>query len=310
MLWLIGALGFALRGGIVLLTLPIVVLPTPVEVRLMLGASIGSTGLTVDFWTTVVIAASSCAVLLAVVLLALARLEMAAFDRFVRDPEVDDVRAWRRLPSSRAVRRRHMLGWLFVVQGLGVLALGLAALPLASAIGPAILDEVLRPSSTDGIYLRVLERVLPQIGLLAIGIVAVEMFAALAARYVLLRGYGLSSPSSRSRRMLLGAPLFAVTRFLSAPVTTLATAAVGWLVAAVVLVPGIWALTAVWQTTRAAFLATTSVGDLLAHPEALIVAVLLAAVLLVALALGGLASALRGAFWSMEAVRRATDEGR
>ena len=43
-LWLLGTLSFILRGGLVVMLLPIVVLPTQVEVRLMLGGNLGSSG--------------------------------------------------------------------------------------------------------------------------------------------------------------------------------------------------------------------------------------------------------------------------
>ena len=303
-LWLVGALGFALRGGVVVLLLPILVLPTPVEVRLLLGPTLGSSGLTTEFWTIVAAGSAVCAVGLIGVLLAVARLELSAFDQLIRDPESADLRDWRPAPAVSSDRQRQLLSWIFVVQSLALLAIVLSALPLAAAIGPAILDEVVRPSSSGALFMRVINHVVPHIVVLVAATVAVETLSAMATRHVLARGYGLSSRPSRPRGLLVDGLLFPVHRLVRAPAPTVATAATGWLASAVVIAPALLALGAVWQTTRASFLSTTSVADLLAHPEVLFVAALLAAVMLAALLLAGLASALRAASWTVELLRQ------
>jgi hypothetical protein len=296
-LWLIGALGFALRGGIILLLLPIFVLPSPVEVRLLLGSSLGSTGLTADFWPIVVFGSAASSVGLIAVLAAIARLEVSAFDKLLRDPETADLRGWRPAPVISRARSRQISRWVFVVQALGLLGIAVSAVPLAAAVGPAILDEIVRPSSGSVIYVRVIDRIAPQILIVGIAVLVIEALSAVATRYVLARGYG----PRRSKRVLR-APAAAATA------ATVATAATGWIVSLLVLAPAVWALGAVWQTTRASFLATTSVADLLGHPEALLVAALLAAVLLAALLLAGLASAFRSASWSVEMLRQSGND--
>ncbi len=309
-LWIIGALGFALRGGIVLLLLPILILPTPVEVRLLLGSSLGSSGLTADFWTLVAFGSAVCSVGLIALLLVLARLEMSAFDHLVRDPETADLRGWRPVARLSAERRRQMLGWTFAVQALGLLGIVVAAVPLAAAVGPAVLDEIVRPSSSTAIYVRVLERVAPQLLLVGAALLIVEMLSAVATRYVLSRGYGLWHRRSTRRPASVEGALFAARRLLRAPAASLASAALGWLVTLLVLAPAVWALGAVWQTTRSSFLSSTSVADLLGRPESLLVAGLLAGVMLAGLLLAGLASAFRSASWTVEMLRRADlDQG-
>ena len=307
-LWLVGALGFALRGGFVVLLLPILVLPTPVEVRLLLGPALGSSGLTAEFWTVVAAGSAVCAGGLIGLLLAIAWLELSAFDQLVRDPESADLRDWRPAPALSSARRRQVLSWIFVAQSLALLAIVLSALPLAAAIGPAILDELVRPSSSGPLLMRVTDRVVPQIVAVIAATVVVETLSAVATRHLLAREYGLSSRAARRRGLLADGLLFAARRILRAPAAIAATAGTGWLVSAMVIAPALLALSAVWQTTRASFLSTTSVADLLDHPEVLFVAALLAAVMLAALVLAGLASAIRAASWTIELLRQGADD--
>ena len=58
-----------------------------------------------------------------------------------------------------------------------------------------------------------------------------------------------------------------------------------------------------WQATRAVFLAATSVSDLLARPDSLVVAFLLAAVFVAGLALCGFVAAFRAALWTLASLR-------
>ncbi|MDQ3937451.1 MAG: hypothetical protein M3253_02080, partial [Chloroflexota bacterium] len=62
-LWLLGALGFAGRGGVLLLAIPMLVLPTPIELRILVGSNLGSGGFSPGFYVVLAVAAAVLAVL-------------------------------------------------------------------------------------------------------------------------------------------------------------------------------------------------------------------------------------------------------
>ena len=271
------------RGGLVVLMLPIVVLPTQVEVRLMLGGNLDSGGLSPAFWAAVGAATIFSSGLLLAVLYGLARIEASAFERLARDPDLDiPVRA------NPAARLRD----LFVVQSLTLIALLLAAAPLAAALGQVTYDELLRPTSTAHIFDRVLAQVLLPLTLLAVALPVVDSVSAAATRRLLI-GRSVGSAVSGS-----------INAFVRRPARFFATAAVAWLTLAVVVVATNTALTIAWQATRAAFLRTTSIADMLTSVAPLLVAVLLCGVFASGLAVCGYVAAFRNALWTITSLRR------
>ncbi|HEY8135735.1 MAG TPA: hypothetical protein VIF08_06800 [Candidatus Limnocylindrales bacterium] len=272
-----------LRGGLVVLLVPIFVLPTQVEVRLMLGGNLGSTGFSPALWTAVGGATIFSTGLVLVVLFALAWLEAATFALLASDPDLEiPVRV------DPAARVRE----LFVVQSLTLIALLLAAVPLASALGQVTYDEILRPTSTGAIFDRVLAQVLLPLSLLAAALPIIDSVSAAATRRLLI-GRSVGSAVSGSIGALVRRPI----RFL-------ATAAVAWLALAAVVVATETALGIAWQQTRAAFLRTTSIADMLASLAPLLVAVLLCGVFASGLAVCGYVAAFRNALWTITSLRR------
>lgn len=296
-LWLIGSAGFVLRGGVVALLMPMIVLPTQVEVRLALGGYLGSSGLTPDFWLLVALGAISSSVLALVALYGLARTELIIFDRLMADPEAE-------LPPGDGSRQLARLtpgivGRLFVVQAVALLGLCVAAVPLAAAIGQTTFDELLRPSSGASIYDRVLAQLGTPIAILVVAVVAIEIFSATATRRLLAAAARTRMPTTS-----LGASLVeGVIRPLRHPVRVLGTAALGWLATLAVMIPAVWAIGVTWHAVRAAFLATTSWTEVLSDPSALLIAVMLAAIFSSALLLAGFAGAVRAALWNVDALR-------
>ena len=283
-LWLLGSLGFMLRGGILLLALPIVVLPTQVEVRFILGGYLGSSGLTPGFYVAVgILTAVSFAVGLGGLYI-LARVELAAFRRLVRDDATLDQRAGIKPRRLDANRRRAVVTRLFVLQALTLLLLLLAALPLAVAVGQTTFDEIVRPSSTDSIYVRVLAQVGQPLLVLVVSALLIDALSAIATRTVLARAFGLAVP----RR---GLPA-RMTQVLSDLLTML----IGWAVVLLALLSSLWALSVAWQATRSVFLA----GGSSVQPAQLVIgALLLGGVWAAVLAASGFADALRRALWSL-----------
>lgn len=291
-LWLFGTLGFCLRGGIVLLALPIIVLPTPVEARLLLGDYLGTSGFSQRFWTESGVVALVAATSTVLVLLVLARLEVAAF---VRLPFVDE-RSANRISRSALV---PVLGVQFIAL-LGVL---LAAAPLARSAIEASYAEIVRPTSSAPIYDRVVGLLGLELFLFAAAIVIIEIVSALATREILarlLRAAGASAPEALLLVRSLGS---ALARLARSPIRILATALFGWLVTAALLAVALAVVILAWAGTRSVFLTSVSLADLGDNLGMVLMAVALSAAFTVAVALGGFASALRAAAWSVDRLR-------
>ena len=281
-LWLLGILSFMLRGGLAVLLLPIVVLPTQVEVRLMIGANLGSSGFTPAFYVGLGSATIISTGLVMVVLYALARIELAAHSRLTGETDLEP--SPRRDPGAR-------LRDLFVVEALTLMALLLAAVPLAAALGIWVYQEIVLPTSTANLYDRVLSHVGAPILVLAIALPIIDSVCAFWVRG-LLSGKSVGSALVGSVGAIVRRPLWFV-----------ATALLAWAVLALVIVASEWALNVAWQATRAAFLATTSIADMLSAIAPIVVAVLLAGVFVSALAICGYVAGFRNALWTVTGPR-------
>ena len=302
-LWLIGALGFTGRGGVLLLALPIFIVPTPIEVRAMLGSNLGSSGLTASFYASLPVLAVAGMALLTASLLLAAHAELSAFERLVHDPETAEERRGIEPQPVGGADRRRLVGWLFLVQAGALVGLGLAAIPLAMRLGEVTLQELLRPTpGGDPLYLRVLQGVREPLFLLLPALVLVEMVTAGVSRRILVRAFGLT-PDTDRRRGRLGALVAAASRPLRHQLRTLGTALAVWATSAVVLLPAVWALDVAWDATRATYLAPRATTDPQLIPGLLLMAVLLAGVWTAAILLAGFASALRAGLWSVESLR-------
>jgi hypothetical protein len=282
-----GIIGFALRGGIVLLTVPVLILPTQVEVRLALGGNLGSTGLTSGFFLIVGALAILTLGLALLCLYALARCELAGFTRFVNYGERGEQHAWPTPGRLNAATRRPTMVRLFVVESVTLLAILLAAVPLAAAIGDATLSEILLPSSTDSIYARILGEVTTPLAGFILALVFVEGISAVVVRNVLAQSFGLDGYVSLLRR----------------PLRKIAVAVLGWVLFMGALAVGLVVLGLTWDAVRAVFLSTGLSGDLRDIVSTLAVALLFGAVYAAALLLCGLVSAFRSGLWTYASLR-------
>jgi hypothetical protein len=287
-LWLLGALGFSLRGGIVVLMLPILAIPTQVEVRLLIGDYLGSTGFTSSFWMLVAGFSVGAALLTVTVLLGLARLELRSFERIIAN---DEVQADTELATTSIVgnRRRGLFARLFLTQVLACVALIACVAPIASLTIRSAYAEVTLPSSAAPIYERVAGTLAEPVFFLLVAIVIVEMLSALATREVLARAYG----GRRVRR----------SRSWHAPLRVIGTSLVSWTATLIAVLPALWALSAAWTATRAAFLSSVSFSDLADDTAMAAAALALSAAFVLALFLTGVASAFRSALWSLTRLR-------
>ena len=235
-LWLLGALGYLLRGGAVLLTLAILTLPSPISIRLMLGGYLGSYGFTHDFYIAVAAGLALLLCLVAAAMVTSAVADIVAFERFLRAPSARSALGAQPVRPS-AVGRRRLIGGMVIVQLVGFLVLVAAAVPLVVMAGQVTYEELMRPNLAGG---ALYQRVLAQLGLplfaLLVALVVVEMVSAIACRRLMCHAYGLAGSSAadpaRSRGMTMSALAaigHGVRRPFVRPLSTVSTTLLGWL---------------------------------------------------------------------------------
>lgn len=298
--WLLGILGFGLRGGIILLTLPIVVLPTQVEARIALGTGLSSTGLTTGFWQGVAVTTSITVGVLLAVLYLLARVELGVFERLVADPASDDRRHGRTPRHLRGFARAGILARLFVVQSAGALVLLLAALPMAIALRDATMLEIIAPTSTASIYARIYGHVAHEIFLVILVVGLVELVTGATSRVLLTRAHGLSGEAGGTAFATLHAVIRSV---LLQPLRTLGNTALGWALTVTGLIAGTWLTDVAWQATRSVFLADPRSDAVAQGTALLVVASLLALAYGGSLLALGYVSAVRASLSSLASLR-------
>lgn len=281
-LWAFGALGFALRGGIVALAAPIIVLPTQVEARALLGDNLGSTGFTGAFFVGLAAGALATTLLLVAVLVGLTAVERASFERIAG-----------KFPKAT---RRTVLYRLFAVQLVTALAIALCAVPVALAAAEVAYSEVVRPTGAGSLYDRVLAGIAAPVFVLLFAVLVMELLSALTTREVLVR----SQRQTAGRLWLLAALAAALTLPLRSPIRTLVTGATAWAITLAALLPAAWLISLSWQSVRGSYLTSLSLGETSTDVGMLIIATGLAAAFVLGILATGFASALRGALWSVE----------
>jgi hypothetical protein len=291
-LWLFGVLGFCLRGGIVLLTLPIIVLPTPVEARLLLGDYLGTSGFSQRFWVEAGLVAFVVTAITLTMLAVLAELEIASFSRL---PFVED--------EAPAFLGRTAFLPVLSVQALSFIAVLLAAVPLIRAAIETTYAEIVRPTSSASIYERVIASLGQELFLLVIAIALIELLSALTTREVLARRMRASRSGTDDPWVLPRALGAAIGRLVRSPVRIIGTAVFGWIVTIALVALGLVAVALAWAGTRGAFLASVSLADFGDDLGMALMALVLAVAFVGGLALGGFASALRAAKWSVDRLR-------
>lgn len=288
-LWLLGSAGFLVRGGVALLALPILTLPSPVGIATLLGPAVVNSGrLEGPLLAAVVGALAFIGILCVGGLIAGAWIEIALFESFMGDPETAALRADR--VASAGLPPLAALVGVEVVALLPVLA---AAYATVGAIVEAVRAEILLPGDLAvPLPVRAAAEAAGPLLLLAASLVLAEA----------LNG-------ALSRRVLLGrrVPAFPVRRARSAGrhvLGTVATSVAGWLLAIAVLVPTMVLLLITWAGANEALL-NAALADLeLGAPTVVSIAasLLFVAAWLGAIVLGGILSALRGALWTGHAL--------
>ncbi len=296
-LWAYALVAFLARGGVVVLALPIVVLPTFIGIANVVGpASVSAAGPSPRLVGLIVAAVAAVATLVVVGTLVAAAAE-TALHRATVTPDADaPSRSDRSDPSlavappgatRRAVARVAALRLLLLVT---VAAVTVVAVP--AWIGVAYRELTLPSDVAAPLVLRVVVGAPAASVAVLLAWLATEVVGGFATRRAVL--FGASVP-----RALAGGAVDP----LRAPVGTLLTVAVALVLSVGLLLPAVWAVAAAWDAARRAL-----VGEI--DPiSALVVALALAAAWTVALLLAGIAAAARATLATAELLRRGPARG-
>ena len=299
--WLLALLGFAARGGTLVLALPILTLPSPVLLSLLFRGELGGVGRDdIRLVSTAIGLAISALAIGGVILSAYADVSLA--DRVVHDPETDDLRLGRAPRRLDPPAYRSLVWWVASVQAVALLPVVLVLTMLAGRAVDAITDELVTPSSTD---LPLVLRALPPIAgpalLALLTIVIVSTLSSLATRRLMASAWGLL-PYGPVRASPWRLAVGALRRILVAPGRVIATAVAGWLILCAAMLVAGGASAIAWQGAR-----DVLVGGTTPDPAAMVVSVIIlglfSAVWLGGLALVGCAAAIRSALWLVDALR-------
>lgn len=301
-LWLLGIAGFAVRGGALVLTLPIVTIPSPVLLSVLLRDEIGTAGPAPGFQALALVLALLTAVACLVALLVSAWCDLHAFELLTRDGSTLDLRLGRE-PRPFGADRTSVLLWLAAIQAAALLPVLVLVMGIVGQLQGSVMSEVQRPTDlSTPLILRVVADLGEYLvaGLVVIAIL--EVLVSLASRRVLAARAGLlpRGPGERTetRQAIAGA-----LRVVRQPLRVMGVALVSWSVAFLTLVGGVAAITVAWTATRPALQGLAASDDTARLASAPVALVLLCATWLAVLCLCGLSTAFRTALWTTDTLR-------
>jgi hypothetical protein len=303
-LWLLGALSFCVRGGVVLLLLPILWVPTPVLLSVFLAPYLTSSGLSAEAIPALAISGIVAIGLVCGAVVIAAFTDLAAYERVVASGTTRVVRGGR---ESQLVDRRGRTSagiGLICLSLIGLVPILAALIPLAVRVSAVATSELEFPTQLETPFaITVLERVAPGILLLLAIVLVVDLLVTLGSRELLAARYGFR-PGAAS----LG-PLSALTlgagRLLRLPLRTLGVWLLAWAITLVAVAAVIVALTLSWDLVREVLFSgvdDSPSGALWAISIRFVAVALFGAIWVGGVTLCGIASSLRGALWTVQSL--------
>jgi hypothetical protein len=306
-LWLVGAAAFLLRGGWLLLALPIWVLPSPVAVSSLLGPdAVGPAGPSLRAVTVALAVALGLLVTAAAAIVGGAFADLVSLEHFIDDPETAAIRSDR---SGRRLTTRHRVHLVLEVAGIQTAMLLPAAVVfvvLVVSLVDAVTLEFLVPGSLAvPLAIRLVSAVAGPLALLAALVVAGDLIATVVSRRLMARRLGVLQAEKRADpgRRPAGPVASGLGQLARHPGSTLATAVLAWLITLALLAPALGAVVVAWGGTRSMFLAQPARIDPGFIAAWGVVTVLFVGLWCAALLLAGVASAVRAALWSAQILR-------
>lgn len=302
-LWLLGIVGFGVRGGLVLLTLPILTIPSPILLSILFRGELGTAGTNASFDLLAFVAAAITGGVALVAILISAWAEVQAVERCVAAQQSSVLRLGRP-PRELPARERHsLLLWVAAVQAAGLVPLLLLALMLVGRVTASVSSELQQPSDLDlPLIARVIRDSAPALLGLVLAIACADVLVSLGTRRLIVARLGLLPDGAGERtegRLAIGG----ATRLLRQPARVLGVALLSWSSAALALAVALGGLTLTWGTARDGLLALAREDQVGPVIGGLIIAAMLSAVWLTALGLCGLVSAFRSSLWTMDTLR-------
>jgi hypothetical protein len=296
-LWVLGIAGFLLRGGWLVLALPIWTVPSPVALTTLIGAdAIGTGGLTPGLITLIAALFAVLVVVLVLGAVGAAWLDLVAFEHFARERETVDLRAGRQPAALPAGARRGLVVRLVLLYGAALIPAGVALVVAAIAVGQAAYQDFLLPGPLDvPLLVRVAGAATGPLFALAFCVVIAETLASIGTRRLLANRYGLGGRATGGPLATDGAaqPANRSTAF-----GALRTAALCWATTLLLVVPGLASTLTGWAAIRSTFLDPDALRGLEATVAAGGVTLVFVGLWAAALVLAGVSSALRSALWS------------
>jgi len=284
-IWVLALAGFLVKGGIVLVLAPIVVVPSAVGLANLVAPTLTSMvfgGISGEVLTTVVLIVVAIASWLVLGGFAAAAVEVEGVRVIAQDEDVAGGAGLPREPTRSGTTMRVLLARA-IAAGPLVIALASGSIRVVTVA----YRELTVPSDVAApLVLRVVRGAPEAIAWIVLAWILAEIVGALAARRIVLAGDGVTAALGGTVRQIVRSPFRAVVAFV---------VPLGVLVG--VLVPSAAASVASWDTIRAAI-----AND--AGPAAVVTWIAIFVGLWVGgLVLVGMACAWRSAVWTLEAAR-------
>ncbi len=302
-LWLLGIVGFGVRGGLVLLTLPVLTIPSPVLLSIVFRGQLDTAGTNASFDVLAVVAAAITGAIALLAILVSAWAELNAVERCAADPRSVTLRLGRSPRPLAAGERRSVLLWVAAIQATGLVPILLLVLLFVGRLTGVVSNELQQPGDlATPLLVRIVRDATPALAGMLLLIALIEVLVSLASRRLILARLGLlpDGPGEPTEGRLA---IHGASRLGRQPLRVGAVAALSWLTALVTILVAVGGLTLAWDLTRQGLLSLGDTGDLGAMLGASILAALLSAVWIGAFCMCGLASAFRGSLWTMDTLR-------
>jgi hypothetical protein len=302
-LWLLGIVAFTVRGGLLLLTLPILTIPSPVLLSILFRDDIGTAGPGPGLQVTALVFAVLTALAVLGAILVSAWCDLRAFETVTHDDATLDLRLGRPPRAWPRDERRSLLLWLAAIQAAAMIPVLLLVMGIVGSLEGTVTNEVQQPTDLGT---PLLLRVLRDLGVYVVAFIALvallEVVVSLAERRLLAGRAGLL-PRGAGERTETRLAIAGALRLLRHPIRELGVAALSWAVALTAIVVAAGSVTIAWSATRPGLQSLALSGDPTRLAVAPVALALLCGVWIAALCLCGIATAFRTALWTMDALR-------
>lgn len=300
--WALALLGFLVRGGWLIVVLPLLSIPSPVLLSMLFRGEVGDIGRGELRVVAVAVGTVLSVIAIGGVVLS-AFSDVALAERFVHDPESEVLRHGRAPRSLSRKERRSLAWWVASVQAVALLPIIVCVAFVVDSAVRSASAELINPSTTQ---LPLVGRVAPAIAgpvaALVLVVIVAEALSSLASRRLMVNAWEVLPGGRRARRESLVA-LGALGRVVRTPLRVAGTALAGWLLLGLVLAGVLLGSVLAWSAVRDVLVSGANGGDPVALAVAAFLVATFVAVWLGGLGLVGFVCAVRSGLWTADALR-------